>query len=417
MVHSGSGVDEKTIRENEIRNEMARLLGDLEEMTPALVTNITMRAEIERFTSRRIEELKQELLDLNETEEEIELVMVAVAASDVPNSTEEPEALEEGSTEALDVPNSTEEAATDPEDSRHDALFKRYENSNRCNGPFEHWRVVPGYEYDTVYAHSNADAPGMERPRNNPMRDGCTELEHYLRNHVMTGLYDYFDEAGLALRILLAPSLKEPPTTINIMTGNWLGVTEEFIDVVHTRHVYFLGANHGVEYKLHDNDRGCRWSIFVGDQTFMLLKGMRPFAFRDFDGKKQIKYVDPDFESDDDDDDDDHNFGPYTHWLYWKKEETEKDEWYRATVIRTREVYCVEISPQEGYIFDMERETSCSAYGVQTVSGWFGRSTPKCFADGTPSMRRWRCARWTTVTTWPGTGRRTTPPASSASSC
>ena len=120
----------------------------------------------------------------------------------------------------------------------------------------------------------------------------------------------------------------------------------------HQRQVYFLGDNHGVEYKLHDNDRFGRWSIFVGDQTFMLLKGARPFAFRDLEGQKQIKFVEPG----DDDDNDDHTFGPYSHWLYWTSEETEKDEWYRAAVHRTRQVYLVETSLQEGYNFDMERD-------------------------------------------------------------
>ena len=84
---------------------------------------------------------------------------------------------------------------------------------------------------------------------------------------------------------------------------------------------------------------------------------MRPFTFRDLDGKKQTKFVDAGFESDDDDDDDDdHNFGPYSHWLYWTTDETEKDVWFRAAVIRTRQVYFVETSRRYGYIFDMESD-------------------------------------------------------------
>ena len=100
MVHSGSGVDEtpeseevelpeKTIRQNEIRNEMARLLGDLEEMTPELVPNMTMRAEIERLTSRRVEELRQELNDIIAREEPE--AVVAPEASDDREESEENE--------------------------------------------------------------------------------------------------------------------------------------------------------------------------------------------------------------------------------------------------------------------------------------------------------------------------------------
>ena len=114
-------------------------------------------------------------------------------------------------------------------DSGQEKLLKMYNISCRYNGPFRHWKVVPGYVYDIVYAHTNSAASQeqlAERPNNNPIVDGRTELEHYLDNHEMKGFYERWDETGLALRILLAPSLQEPPTTISVMHGNWLGITE-----------------------------------------------------------------------------------------------------------------------------------------------------------------------------------------------
>ena len=114
-------------------------------------------------------------------------------------------------------------------DSRQEELLKMYNISCRYNGPFRHWKVVPGYVYDIVYAHTNWAASQeqlAERPNNNPIVDGRTELEHYLDNHEIKGFYDCWDGTGLALRILLAPSLEEPPTTISVMHGNWLGITE-----------------------------------------------------------------------------------------------------------------------------------------------------------------------------------------------
>ena len=133
----------------------------------------------------------------------IEPVEEAVEASDVPNTTEE---LEQNSVGAVCFSMSG--------DSRQEELLKMYNISCRYNGPFRHWNVVPGYVYDIVYAHTNSAASQeqlAERPNNNPIVDGRTELEHYLDNHEMKGFYERRDEMGLALRILLAPSLEEPP--------------------------------------------------------------------------------------------------------------------------------------------------------------------------------------------------------------
>ena len=85
-------------------------------------------------------------------------------------------------------------------DSRQEKLLKMNNISCRSDGPFRHWKVVPG----TNSAASQEQL--AERPKNNPIVDGRTELEHYLDNHEMKGFYERRDEMGLALRILLAPT-------------------------------------------------------------------------------------------------------------------------------------------------------------------------------------------------------------------
>ena len=117
-------LSENTIRRNEIRNELARLFGDLEEMTPELVPNATMRAEIERLTSRRVEELRQELNDIIAREE--------------PEAVESQEAEEENVHEVVAAP----EASDDREESEENEVSQ---DSNGSRASALLWERV----YDT----------------------------------------------------------------------------------------------------------------------------------------------------------------------------------------------------------------------------------------------------------------------------
>ena len=129
MVHSGSGVDEtteseevelseRTVRRNEIHNELALLFEKLENFE-SMDQTIFTRLGAETVKGR-IHELQRKILADPDATNEVssEELEEAVEASDSPDS--------------LVVP-------------YHQRLFKMYENSHRHNGPFEHWRVVPGY--------------------------------------------------------------------------------------------------------------------------------------------------------------------------------------------------------------------------------------------------------------------------------
>ena len=168
MVHSGSGVDEtteseevelseRTVRRNELHNELALLFEKLENFE-SMEQTIFTRLGAETIKGR-IHDLQRKILADPDATNEVSSEEAEVTDEELIEATSEEvimemrpiEATSEELEETVEASDSLVEfCATGTDAPYHQRLFKMYENSNRHDGPSEHWRVVPGYEYDTV---------------------------------------------------------------------------------------------------------------------------------------------------------------------------------------------------------------------------------------------------------------------------
>ena len=109
----------RTVRRNEILEDIAGLEHE-REFAAGLEPNTSNAALVKQFEDR-IKELTQKLKDFEELTQKLQ---------------------EHHDCEESDVPNSTEElveAASDPEDSRHEALLKRYKHSATAHSAIGGW--------------------------------------------------------------------------------------------------------------------------------------------------------------------------------------------------------------------------------------------------------------------------------------